>query len=992
MADHGAKQAACRSLLRACSTYEGIEPVWLIEGRARLQLAQNLSQDHHVKESNHEFKLAGTLLQQAPVPASQNNSKLFVDLAKLRSTQHDDESLILKDWVQFIEKVSSTVDYYIISIAMTAAADNALEVLKKTPSDINRKIFWHWQSLTESILEEVGDVYFLYVGRTATANVALTLAKNFGVILKWFQDFDAKYPKFNLWAIKILGKDKEKLIYMEIGDEHSLVKTVKEIETLMVLMDAFWSDEDYDSPPRSDLQQSTILSMSTFGFELNQQQNQFVDFAWYHQRLEQQLATSPVTEGILLQWLKQDAAKGKLTQNLLEIILMFEKKHKEDIDGYHILSRLTPKRLSSHLYGCPSSPVSASSWTTIFSTLHDWLIDNEDYDEGKRHHLIMQLLEIQVDNSLASATDRVIECEKLIALGERFSTEAQQPFSFEFGLYMGRLPSLKMARYLEKHNHMLLSEEIPEFGEILDEFKNALEYSCQRGELQRQAFFWTCIAQLYFHAAEKLRPAAVVALMDSLDSAERIYQRMREGWKYLRGWDKVEKLLLASREQMRLQIFPLAIHIFCQFPDAMYVTRNGLIWSNIQAAKSIGLGWLMRTNGLEQPDGISIESLERASDFKAVPAITVKEMKIIADDAGSDVVYVDWYNGSRPGQEMSKVLIATTSQGQTPQVSVVNMDWDKVNKLIDKFLFLDVDDLCGKDGKKLLQKLDPLVAPLATLSKPGQILVFSAVGRLHRVPLHALRVGGEVLIRRNPVVYSSSMTVLNVAFQNRKAFEMKARSPYKAAIFGEPPSQRGIETLASTAKKFLVEPHVHDSFSASCFEAALRDPSLSLVHYHGHVSFEEKAPTDHGLELKDRRFTLRDVIDLSPLPNLSYHATLLGCGSGMSVTSVSNDVIGLVPAFLYAGAASTVSTLWRFDDDDASLYSTFFYEDFEQPAADVRGCKVDLARANQKAVLKIMDLKPELYHWAPFVLNGYWMMQLFRAKRARFQPNNCGIL
>ncbi|KAI4175384.1 MAG: hypothetical protein LQ346_008084, partial [Caloplaca aetnensis] len=84
----------------------------------------------------------------------------------------------------------------------------------------------------------------------------------------------------------------------------------------------------------------------------------------------------------------------------------------------------------------------------------------------------------------------------------------------------------------------------------------------------------------------------------------------------------------------------------------------------------------------------------------------------------------------------------------------------------------------------------------------------------------------------------------------------------------------------------------------------MANPGLSLLHYHGHVTFQEGDPTDHGLELDDRRFTLRDVFDLAPLPN-SYHATLLGCGSGMTRTTVSNDVIGLVPAFLYSGAAST---------------------------------------------------------------------------------------
>lgn len=137
---------------------------------------------------------------------------------------------------------------------------------------------------------------------------------------------------------------------------------------------------------------------------------------------------------------------------------------------------------------------------------------------------------------------------------------------------------------------MILNEEIAEFREILDHYNTALEYHHQRGKLHHQALVLICIAQLYFPAAHKLRPAALLAFFKTLDSAEDIDQRMREGWKYLRGWNKVEKLLLASEEQMRLLIFPLATHICCQFPVSLHELRNEHIWSTMQGAKSVGLG------------------------------------------------------------------------------------------------------------------------------------------------------------------------------------------------------------------------------------------------------------------------------------------------------------------------------------------------------------------------------------------------------------------
>lgn len=150
---------------------------------------------------------------------------------------------------------------------------------------------------------------------------------------------------------------------------------------------------------------------------------------------------------------------------------------------------------------------------------------------------------------------------------------------------------------------------------------------------------------------------------------------------------------------------------------------------------------------------------------------------------------------------------------------------------------------------------------------------------------------------------------------------------------------------------------------------------LSLFHYHDHVTFQEGDPKDHGLKLEDRRFNLRDVFDPAPLPN-SNHAILLGCGSGMSKTTVSNDVLGLVPAILYSGASSTVSTLWPFDDKDAAMYTRHFYEGFDKILQSEGKKVMDLAKANQKAVLAIKEKRPALYHWAPFVLNRYWMLRL----------------
>ena len=268
--------------------------------------------------------------------------------------------------------------------------------------------------------------------------------------------------------------------------------------------------------------------------------------------------------------------------------------------------------------------------------------------------------------------------------------------------------------------------------------------------------------------------------------------------------------------------------------------------------------------------------------------------------------------------------------------------------------------------------------PLAAITQPGQTLVFSAIGKLHRLPFHALTLDGEILIQRNPIVYCSSLTVLNVVFKARKASEQQKTfdsGAFTASLFGNPPSPMGKKALKNLAKKLSTKARTGDESTSSNLRAAITNPELNLLHYHGHVTFLEGDPKDQGLELDDRRFNLRDVFDLAPLPS-SYHATLLGCGTGMSKTTLSNDVVGLVPAFLYSGASSTVSTLWPFDDKDAAMYTRHFYEEFDKLLHSGQKGVVDLAKANQRAILAIMAERPPLYHWAPFILNGYWMLRL----------------
>lgn len=305
-----------------------------------------------------------------------------------------------------------------------------------------------------------------------------------------------------------------------------------------------------------------------------------------------------------------------------------------------------------------------------------------------------------------------------------------------------------------------------------------------------------------------------------------------------------------------------------------------------------------------------------------------------SSDIGGSAVFVDWYNGTSRLQPFAKPLIATISPGEKPNCCIADITWETIDEVVKEFIHLDTSDLKKRKTYKILYKLNPLIEPLQKLSRPGQVLVFSPCGNLQRIPLHALKIDAEALIHRNPIVYTSSLSALITAFETRQRTQTAPTTttpptppPLRTAIYGAPPTPAGIAALHATASTFATQPHTTTAFTATAFTTTLQTPGLHLVLYHGHAHFSPTAPIDQSLEFADRHLTLRDIFDIPPGRGRGFHATLLGCGSGASTTARTDDVIGLVPGFFHAGAASAVGSLWPFADGDAALYSEYFYGD-----------------------------------------------------------------
>lgn len=990
------QERACRSLLEACSVCETLEPIWWIAGRVRIRLSQVLRALGQSEVAKQELLSAAKLLQQAYAFGINNRTVLLVRLAELKALSQADKIQVLQSWATFSEDPQLKADHFVLSTVISAASDVALAILETNPSSRNRKLFWQWYEKAESINEDLGDVLKLYIARQATGDIAAALFDDYGAILKWHRDFDAKYPAYNLWKYKLSSRRTKMILHSWLDDDDTILRTISEIKEIKENQDEFWGEEGFKSADQI-AQAKRVEKHDNSGlqsaYHLDNRQIEWLtgfskevpllfqgNSAYTTEQGSASITSAIMLEKTLLPWMRQASTEGILREDDLRNILL-DPRADQTINVLILLDSLTPQTLSVRLFGKYDAPTSLLHWERVYLGFSEWLLKKSKENESKRHLLLYNLQfqrqkQCRLQGSARHWETVAIEAQRLLDLIPKLNEEVQQQVISSTAPCRDTLASAKRHIYVETTGHELLDVKSPDFLDILSLYRLSLAENRERGWNRAEGYTLMNIARLYFFAALKLDSSVLETFIETLDAAMNAFERTREGWRVLQGWDRVRKVMLALEDDVMLQIAPWLITILCQIP------KPHEIWIMIQLAKSMGLAWLMKVNVAKDslPDADSSKPEPPPGEFEETPPFSIEEVQAI-NEQGNNALFVDWYNASSSLLELPRPIMAILVPGEKPICFVPKITWHEIDGIARELMKYDTADLHSGKNLKTLYKLNPLVEALAFMSKPGQTLVFSPFGNLHRLPLHALQCDGQTLIRRNPVVYCSSLSVLTAAFRARRAFEQtffQDQRRLKASVFGDPPSEEGRTALKSVGQILRAKPIVKDSFRAPRFTEAIQNPRLHLIHFHGHAEFSETAALDQGLVFKDQNLTLRDIFEIPPAHHRSHHVTLLGCGSGMSKSTVSNEVLGLVPSLFHAGASSTVSTLWTFSDQDAALYSKYFYEEFEGAisADEEEGVLINLAVANQKAVLKIMDQRPALYHWAPFVLNGYWMLQV----------------
>jgi CHAT domain-containing protein len=298
----------------------------------------------------------------------------------------------------------------------------------------------------------------------------------------------------------------------------------------------------------------------------------------------------------------------------------------------------------------------------------------------------------------------------------------------------------------------------------------------------------------------------------------------------------------------------------------------------------------------------------------------------------------------------------------------------------------------GEDAYELYRTL---LAPAAEELRGKRRLLVAPDGLLHWLSFEALmtapaaaagagsaRGAGSAspaplpyLLRERSISYVPSAGVLAQLAGARRARPQPAQ--YQFVGFGDPGQTVGRalpgarDEVARIAALFPAGASVVYAGVDASVENVKTDPRVgaaSHLHFAAHGRIDEAQPELSGLLLAHGGGSAEDgLLQVREIFNLELNADLVvlsACQSGAGKEVSGEGLIGMTRAFLYAGAASVVVSLWQVDDESTADLMVRFYRHLRQSG--------DTVEALRSAKLEMIDETgyTQPYFWAPFVLVG----------------------
>ncbi len=226
-----------------------------------------------------------------------------------------------------------------------------------------------------------------------------------------------------------------------------------------------------------------------------------------------------------------------------------------------------------------------------------------------------------------------------------------------------------------------------------------------------------------------------------------------------------------------------------------------------------------------------------------------------------------------------------------------------------------------------------------------------------------------------PIINSYTLAYLPTAFallnghrDTGSTASILAVAPARSKLQYAPEEAASIVELFQPNSKLLAG----DAATESAFRQIAGE--YRVLHLATHGYFNKLNPLLSGLELESDKANdgLLEVHEILELNLNSDLVTLSACETGMgsgffAEIPAGDDFVGMTRAFLQAGSASVLATLWEVDDHSTVDLMKRFYTHLQEAGAN--GDKA-VALADAQRSLRSSQKYQHPYYWAPFVLVG----------------------
>ena len=346
---------------------------------------------------------------------------------------------------------------------------------------------------------------------------------------------------------------------------------------------------------------------------------------------------------------------------------------------------------------------------------------------------------------------------------------------------------------------------------------------------------------------------------------------------------------------------------------------------------------------------------EQAS-LMTVEPLTLKEVQALLPEGA---VLLEYFV-----TEQGRTLLWTVERDR---LSVVSLPFGRpqVAQRVQAFREL----IAGRDRHAEMQQMaralfDELVRPGLGGRKARELLIVPH-GALHYLPFQALMPAPDrYLLQEVPLYYYSSASLMQ--------FTRAKRVSGQPSLFalGNPDFQDPTLSLRYAEREARGIAALFPETAILTGTAATKAMSLeglrqhSVLHFATHAEFDEADPLGSALLLAAQggevnRLVVQEIVGLTLQASL---VVLSACETALGKLTQADELTGLTRAFIYAGAASVITTLWQVNDRASYELMREFYRHLKAGQ--------DKAQSLRQAQLAMLKMRPHPYYWAAYQLIG----------------------